>query len=119
MHTWLLYAAFVIWVAFTTAMAFRLSDAQKDIERLEYRIAGMGKAHAELKANYESYARANKADREVLLGKLNELSHRVDEIEEPVREREKAEAQMLQGLSNILDYNIGVAKKAVSDRGED
>lgn len=45
---------------------------------------------------------------------LNRIQENVLELQEPAKENAAAEARVLQGLENLLDYNVDAARKAVT-----
>lgn len=85
---------------------------QEEVDLLSRRVSAAESAASDLGRSTGSVLLAQEKD-------LKALKEAVDQMQDGVTERNRAETRMFEGLSNIFNYDYAQARKAVGDGGEE
>lgn len=106
----------------TLALYFLVSmwffiDLSRREKKLNDHITRLYRRFNEIEQNVQQVKLATKIARNAMQddikGLRNDVDHLVEDLAEPAKENAAAEARVLQGLENLLDYNPEIARKAV------
>ena len=77
------------------------------------RVGDAEDAVEDLRTAYDMFGQSYEDDRKALGECVNKLQESLDEIKDSAIERNKEEARMFEGISNMMNYDISQATKAV------
>lgn len=88
-------------------MQVKIIRAENELGRTKEEISRMRLASQSVRGVMQDELRGMRAD-------LDRIQEDVLGLQEPVKENAATEARVLQGLENLLDYNVDAARKAVT-----